>query len=67
MGHKQFSANIMKNMIRESLFSQEEFCSGVMKQPKPASTNESEPKIEFDLNPEPEPTPEPVTEEEEDA
>ena len=36
VGHDQFSANLMKNMIRESLFSQEEFCSGVVNEPKPA-------------------------------
>ena len=36
VGHTQFSARLMKNMIRESLFSQEEFCSGVMNEPHPA-------------------------------
>jgi predicted RNA binding protein YcfA (HicA-like mRNA interferase family) len=50
MGHAQFSANLMKNMIRESLFSQEEFCTGVMKKPK--HTTEQAPQAEPELEPE---------------
>jgi predicted RNA binding protein YcfA (HicA-like mRNA interferase family) len=33
VAHDQFSARLMKNMIRESGFSQEEFCSEVMNVP----------------------------------
>jgi predicted RNA binding protein YcfA (HicA-like mRNA interferase family) len=41
VGKPQFSKRLMKTMIRQSLFSAEEFCSGVMKPqgaatPKPA-------------------------------
>jgi predicted RNA binding protein YcfA (HicA-like mRNA interferase family) len=37
VGKDQFSVSLMKSMIRQSLFSQEEFCSGVSKSPAPAS------------------------------
>lgn len=37
LGHKQFSKNLMKNMIRESKFTAEEFCSGVMNNPVPTT------------------------------
>jgi predicted RNA binding protein YcfA (HicA-like mRNA interferase family) len=30
VAQKQFSVRLMKSMIRQSLFTQEEFCSGVM-------------------------------------
>jgi predicted RNA binding protein YcfA (HicA-like mRNA interferase family) len=33
VGQKQFSIRLMKSMIRQSLFTQEEFCSGVMNAP----------------------------------
>lgn len=33
VGHSQFSKRIMKLMIRQSLYSQEEFCSGVAREP----------------------------------
>jgi predicted RNA binding protein YcfA (HicA-like mRNA interferase family) len=33
VGKAQFSAPLMKSMIRQSLLSQDEFCSGVMKEP----------------------------------
>jgi predicted RNA binding protein YcfA (HicA-like mRNA interferase family) len=63
MGHAQFSANLMKNMIRESLFSQEEFCSGQIKKPAlaliPVPEMSPEPQLQTAL--------EPVTEEDEDA
>lgn len=36
VGHEQFSKNLMKTMIRQSLFSQEEFCTGVMSVTAPA-------------------------------
>lgn len=36
-GKDQFSKRLMKMMIRESLFSAEEFCSGVMNKPNLAS------------------------------
>jgi len=35
VGKRQFSSDLMKSMIRQSLFSQEEFCSGVMNEPIP--------------------------------
>jgi predicted RNA binding protein YcfA (HicA-like mRNA interferase family) len=35
VGHSQFSKRIMKNMIRQSLLTQEEFCSGVLSEPAP--------------------------------
>jgi len=53
LGKKQFDAFLMKMMIRQSLLSREEFCSGVL--------NESEP------DPEPVADPIPVTEEDENA
>lgn len=31
LSHKQFSKDMMKRLIRQSLFSQEEFCSGIAK------------------------------------
>jgi predicted RNA binding protein YcfA (HicA-like mRNA interferase family) len=33
VGKKQFDAYLMKMMIRQSLLSQEEFCSGVLNEP----------------------------------
>jgi predicted RNA binding protein YcfA (HicA-like mRNA interferase family) len=36
VGKVQFDAYLMKMMIRQSLLSQEEFCSGVLNQPNPA-------------------------------
>jgi predicted RNA binding protein YcfA (HicA-like mRNA interferase family) len=36
VGQDQFSVRIMKSMIRQSLFTQEEFCSGVANAPNPA-------------------------------
>jgi predicted RNA binding protein YcfA (HicA-like mRNA interferase family) len=33
VGKSQFSKDLMKNMIRQSRFSQDEFCSGVAKTP----------------------------------
>jgi predicted RNA binding protein YcfA (HicA-like mRNA interferase family) len=35
VGKTQFSKELMKNMIRQSLFAQEEFCSGKMNEPPP--------------------------------
>jgi len=34
----QFDKYLMKMMIRQSLFTQEEFCSGVMSDPRPTPT-----------------------------
>jgi predicted RNA binding protein YcfA (HicA-like mRNA interferase family) len=33
LGHRQYSKRLMKNMIRESKFTAEEFCTGVMNGP----------------------------------
>ena len=41
-GHFQFSKEIMKRMIRQSLLSQEEFCSGVMNEPVAAQKTVAE-------------------------
>ena len=35
VGKGQFSKELMKNMIRQSLFTQEEFCSGNINEPPP--------------------------------
>lgn len=45
VGKKQFDKFLMKNMIRQSLLSQEEFCSGVLDHPG------SDPISEFIPNP----------------
>jgi predicted RNA binding protein YcfA (HicA-like mRNA interferase family) len=37
VGKTQFSARLMKSMIRQSLCTQEQFCSGVMNEPAPAA------------------------------
>ncbi len=37
VGKVQFSKELMKNMIRQSLFTQEEFCSGDLNGPPPLS------------------------------
>jgi predicted RNA binding protein YcfA (HicA-like mRNA interferase family) len=47
VGKTQFDAYLMKMMIRQSLLSQEEFCSGILKESK------SEPTLEPALAPEP--------------
>jgi len=47
VGKMQFSKDLMKMMIRQSLFSKEEFCSGVMK-PKTAATPKPEPAVKGD-------------------
>ena len=50
-GKTQFSKELMKSMIRQSLFTQEEFCTGRANEPPPMT----------------EPVQEPVSEEEENA
>jgi predicted RNA binding protein YcfA (HicA-like mRNA interferase family) len=35
VGKRQFTANLMKSMIRQSLCSRDEFCTGIMEQPAP--------------------------------
>src|ERR1700689_1488638 len=52
VGKSQFSKNLMKNMIRQSRFSQLEFCSGAIESGAP----ESQPIIQ------PVPTPKPAKE-----
>jgi predicted RNA binding protein YcfA (HicA-like mRNA interferase family) len=37
VGKSQFSKNLMKSMIRQSLFSQDEFCTGTPKIPVPVA------------------------------
>jgi predicted RNA binding protein YcfA (HicA-like mRNA interferase family) len=37
VGHSRFSKDLMKRMIRQSLLTQKEFCSGVLNKPAPAS------------------------------
>jgi predicted RNA binding protein YcfA (HicA-like mRNA interferase family) len=37
VGHSQFSKELMKRMIRQSLLTKEEFCSGVLNKPVPTS------------------------------
>jgi predicted RNA binding protein YcfA (HicA-like mRNA interferase family) len=44
VGKVQFSKELMKNMIRQSLFSQEEFCSGNINQPPALPVPEGEKK-----------------------
>lgn len=48
VGKTQFSSMLMKSMIRQSLFSQEEFCSGIASGPTPAPAPEA--VIEGDEN-----------------
>jgi len=43
---KQFGPYLMKMMIRQSLLSQDEFCSGVLKKPKVKSTPDLERSLE---------------------
>jgi predicted RNA binding protein YcfA (HicA-like mRNA interferase family) len=56
-GKKQFDAYLMKMMIRQSLLSREEFCTGVLNEPEPEPGPEPEPIAD----------PIPITEEDENA
>jgi predicted RNA binding protein YcfA (HicA-like mRNA interferase family) len=42
LGHKQFSKRLMKNMIRESKFTADEFCTGLMNDSAPTAKTVTE-------------------------